>query len=189
MNDMNTVSTPSISGIPDLQSGLDVISGLPLARPQQAEIELGHFFDSLLYMPPPVAVYLELLEQAREPLCFVEEELARQYVNKPLPLSHGEEASFRQVVTTWLKAAKAYAHCAQLDAAADDSDHQYRVALMLHRSIYYAGMALVEHHRARRELPAELWLDLHEYYSAAEEWGVASEIGRASCRERVSSVV
>jgi hypothetical protein len=165
---------PVVMAIPDLQTGLQILSRLPLANPLQAESELNCFLDSLLQAPPQAAVYLNLLEQLRVPLCFVEEELARRYINKPLPLGEIEEGCFQQVVSTWLKAAHAYAHCAELDTSFDDAEHGLRVALVLHRCIYYTGMAIVEHHRARRELPPGLWLDLHGYYATAEEWGVAT---------------
>lgn len=165
---------PAATIIPNLQAGLQALSRLPLANPQQAEIGLNHFLDSLLQAPPEGDVYLKLLEQTRVPLCFIEEELARRYINKPLPLAELEAEAFDQVVTTWLKAARAYAHCAQLDTTRDDAEHAQRVALILHRCIYYTGMAIVEHHRARRELPPGLWLDLHGYYASAEEWGVAT---------------
>lgn len=160
--------------IPDLDSGLAFLSRLPLANPQQAEASLSQFFDNLLLAPPASLTYLNLLEQTRVPLCFVEEDLARRYVNKPLPLGDVEEAAFQQVIAMWRKVTRAYAQCAQLDADADDPEHSLRVALVLHRCIYYASMVIVEHHRARRELPPGAWLDLHGFYASAEEWGVAT---------------
>lgn len=160
--------------IPDLESGLAFLARLPLANPLQAEVSLNQFFDTLLEAPPPVMTYLNLLEQTRVPLCFVEEELARRYVNKPLPLGDVEEHAFGQVNAIWRKVTRAYSQCAQLDADADDPEHPLRVALVLHRCIYYTSMIVVEHHRARRELPAGTWLDLHGYYASAEEWGVAT---------------
>lgn len=173
---MNAVISqiPVPMAIPDLPTGLRILSRLSLANPQQAGLELNTFLDSLLQSPPSADVYLNLLEQSRVSLCFVEEELARRYINKPLPLGDIEENTFRQVVATWLKAARAYAHCAQLDSTTNDVEHTLRIALILHRCIYYTGMSIVEHHRARRELPQGLWLDLHGYYASAEEWGVAT---------------
>jgi hypothetical protein len=57
----------------------------------------------------------------------------------------------------------------------DDGDERCRPpGLILHRCIYYTGMAITEHHRARQELPAGVWLNLHGYYASAEEWGVAT---------------
>lgn len=176
---MSTIGLPGASdvirlSIPDLETGLNYLSRLPLANPLQAEAALNQFFDSLLESPPPALAYLNLLEQTRVPLCFVEEELARRYVNKPLPLGEVEEQAFEQVVSIWRKVTRAYSHCAQLDRDADDPEHALRVSLVLHRCIYYTSMIVVEHHRARRELPAGVWLDLHGYFASAEEWGVAT---------------
>lgn len=168
---MNATGIRPSMVVANLQTGLDLLSSLPLADPRQAEIELNQLLDSLLQTPPAVDVYLNLLEQSRVPLCFVEEELAQHYLNKPLPLSTIEEECFRQVVVTWLKTARAYAHCAQLDGAADDPS---RAALILHRCIYYTGMVMVEHHRARRELPPGFWHDLHAHYANVEKQGVAT---------------
>ncbi len=161
-------------GISDLQTGLEYISRVPLADPRQAHLELKHFLDSLLKTPPQVDVYLELLEQLRPSLCFVEEELARNYVNKPLPLGSIEDGFFRQVTIVWIKMARSYARCAKLVTSANGLQNTSQVALILHRCIYYTGMALVEHHRARRELPPGLWLDLHGYFASAERRGVAT---------------
>lgn len=148
---------------------------LPLANPAVAEEQLIQFLDGLLAAPPDASDLFALLEQARVPMCFVEEEMARRYHNKPLVLGDVEEATFLQVVSVWRKMAKAYALCARLERPEDARDprHIGRVATILHRCIYYVGMLVLEHYRARRELPAGIWLELHGYYETAEEWGVA----------------
>jgi len=153
---------------------MDYLTGLTLANPLVAEQQLMRFIDSLLAAPPEPAIMLGLLEHARVSLSFVEEEMARLYHNKPLLLTEQEEASFRQVVTTWRKMLKAYALCARLEApAADNPQHAALIASILHRCIYYNGMIIIEHYRARRELPRGIWLDLHGFYETAEEWGLA----------------
>jgi len=159
----------------DLTSGMQYLNSLPLANPVQAEQQLMIFINSLLAAPPHPLDLLTLLEQARIPLCFVEEEMARRYHNKPLPLADKEDECFRQVVEAWRRMAKAYALCARLEEP-DHADAEYvtMVATILHRCIYYTGMIILEHFRARRELPAGIWLDLHGYYETAEEWGVAT---------------
>ena len=174
---MNAVlsTAPTAMKISDLKTGFRILSRLPLANAQQAQVEINNFLDCLLQSPPAGDVYLQLLEQTRISLCFIEEELARQYTSKALPLGDTEDAAFRQVVATWVKASHAYAHCAQLqNAQDDDGDAAERLALILHRCIYYTGMAVIEHHRARRELPRGMWLDLHGFYASSEEWGVAT---------------
>lgn len=176
---MSAPEFPPLAGVTrpaviDQESGLGFLSRLPLANPLQAEAALATFLDDLAGAPPAAAVYLNLLEQARIPLCFVEEELAHRYANKPLPLGEVEQQAFRQVTGIWRKVTRAYAQCAQLDADSDDDAHPRRIALILHRCLYYTSMLMIEHHRARREIPAGTWLDLHGYYASAEEWGVAA---------------
>lgn len=166
---------PNAPVVPDLQTGLEILARLPLGNPRQAQNELNRFFDSLVHTPLRADDYLDLLENSREPLCFVEEELARHYVNKPLPLGDTEEECFQRVIATWQKAASAYAHCARLADGADDGEPPVHGALVLHRCIYYTGMVIVEHHRARRELPRGLWLELHAYYARAEDFGVNTQ--------------
>lgn len=160
--------------ITDLRSGSDYLAQLSLANPLVGERQLIRFLDGLLRSPPDPGVLLALLEQARAPLCFVEEEMARRYHNRSLPLVGEEESYFQQVVAAWRKMGKAYALCARLERP-DAQNPQYvtLVATILHRCLYYTGMVILEHYRARRELPPGIWLDMHGYYESAEEWGVA----------------
>jgi hypothetical protein len=168
-------SFPITFAIRDLQTGCEIIARIPLANPQQAAIDLNCFLDSLLATPPDGDTYFQLLERARLPIAFVAEELAKRYLNKPLPLADLEEGFFQQVVSLWLKTAKAYAHCAENDPLeGEDAAHAQRVATILHRCIHHTGMAILEHQHARRELPWGLWLDLHGYYGSAEDWGIAT---------------
>lgn len=159
----------------DVETGLAYLAELKLANPLVAEQQLTCFLDSLLAEPPDPGVLLPLLEQARAPLCFIEEEMARRYQNKPVPLTDEENAAFVQVVAAWRKMGKAYALCARLEEpATDNPDYEALVATILHRCIYYTGRVILEHYPARRELPPGIWLELHGYYESAEEWGVAS---------------
>ena len=163
-----------LSQIADLVSGMDYLSGLMLANPVLAERQLIEFLDVLLADPPDPGVLFQLLEQARAPLCFVEEEMARSYHNKAVPLTSDEESAFQMVVQAWRKMAKAYALCASLEEpATGDAGYQALMATILHRCIYYNGMVILEHYRARRELPPGVWLDLHGFFETAEEWGIA----------------
>lgn len=171
---VNTTANTSLPTIPDLQSGRNYLAQLPLANPALAEQQLMQFLDALLAAPPDPGVLLKLLEQARVPMCFVEEEMARRYYNKPLILGDEAELSFQMVVSAWRKMGKAYSLCAQLEEP-DHDNPQYTalMATLLHRCLYYTGMIILEHFRARRELPQGVWLDLHAYYETAEESGVA----------------
>ena len=165
-------STPVLFSIPDFQSGSEMIARIPLANPQLAILELNRILDSLLAAPPRLQAYFQILEQARLPVSFTAEELAKRYLNKQLPLGEIEEGFFRQVVLLWLKTARAYAHCAESSSSDAETVQSERFATLLHRCIHFTGMAILEHQRARREVPWGLWLDLHGYYGSAEEMQV-----------------
>jgi hypothetical protein len=122
---MNTTVPENFRWIfPIWGAGMDYLSQLPLANPVVAERQLMRFLDGLLMAPPDPGVLLALLEQARAPLCFVEEEMARRYHNKSLPLADEEESYFQQVVLAWRKMGKAYALCARLEEP-DAENAQY----------------------------------------------------------------
>lgn len=171
MNDNQLNAGPEVV---DLEGGMDYLAGLMLANPSVAERQLTQFLDALLSAPPDSGIIFQLLEQARVPLCFVEEEIARAYHNKAVPLTTDEESAFQMVVQAWRKMGKAYALCASLEEpATEDPGYLALMATILHRCLYYTGMVILEHYRARRELPPGVWLDFHGYYETAEEWGVA----------------
>jgi hypothetical protein len=91
-------------------------------------------------------VFFGLLEQARAPLCFVEEEMARRYHSKAVPLAEEEELNFQQVIAAWSKAAKAYALCARLEEP-DTANPGYRLADGDHPASLPVlhGMIVLEH--------------------------------------------
>lgn len=171
---MNTPA-PTLFSIPDFPTGSGIISRIPLANPQLAIHDLNRVLDSLLAAPPDLPAYTQLLEHARLPITLVAEELAKRSLNKPIPLGDAEDALFRQVVLLWLKTAKAYAHCAERSSPDSESFQADRFATLLHRCIHFTGMAILEHHRARREVPWGLWLDLHGYYGTAEDFHLATQ--------------
>jgi hypothetical protein len=158
----------------NLQTGLNLIDKLPGSDPEAADRGIKRFLDSLLNVPPTAAVYLALLERLLPVVAVTGHQLAKQYQGKALPLSREEDALFQRVVDTWLKLASAYTHCARLDALDLGGADLTRLALILHRCLYFTGLAIGEHHRVRRQMAAGLWLDLHGYYARAEEWGVAT---------------
>ena len=160
---------------PALVAGLEFLAELPLANPVLAEQKLIELLDRLLAEPPSAATLMALLEQARFPLSFVEEELAKRYQKRAQPLADEEEACFQHVIEAWEKMERGYATCARLQQPEPDNPQfTTLIATIVHRCLYYSGMVIFEHFRARREVPPGLWLDLHGYFATAEEWQVTN---------------
>ncbi|MDR3300785.1 MAG: hypothetical protein LBU43_12540 [Candidatus Accumulibacter sp.] len=166
---MNT-SLPKITQIPDFQTGSELIDGVPLADPIAATNEINLILDSLLAATLEHQVYFELLERLCLPITFVTEKLTKCYLNKPVPLDEEEDAFFQRVELLWIKMAQAYTRCVELGMPEfEDSSRLEHLAILLYRCIHFTGMAIIEHYRARREVPWGLWLDLHSHYRTAEE--------------------
>ncbi|HZX31850.1 MAG TPA: hypothetical protein VFF03_10905, partial [Rhodocyclaceae bacterium] len=173
---MESIPPLPLLTFPDQQSGANYISRLPLANPAAAQEQIDQFLDSLLTVPPERNELLSVLEALRGPLAFVEEEMAKRFHNKALPLADFEEGIFRQVLAIWRKLGKAYALCLEPGSGpVEDADAARRLATVLHRQLQCAGMVILEHYRARRELPPGLWLEFHGHFLTAEERGVALE--------------
>lgn len=167
---MNQISPPV--DFSDFQQCLALIQRLPLTKLSQVHETLAQMIGGMQATPPAPFDYLEVLEIARPPLDFVQEEMAGRYAHSALPPGSVEDETLRRVVTLWQAMARAYAQVAQLGG--DDEQVQSRLALICQRCIHYSGRAVREYFRARRELPKGLWSDLHGYYSTAEEWGIAA---------------
>jgi len=154
----------------DAPACIALLAGLPLTNAREAHQALVTLLTGLAHRPPPPAAYLDVLETARAPLAFLQDEMAQRYAAKPLPPTPGEGEAFRQVHALWQAAARAYAQVAQLGAA--DPAVQDRLALICQRCVHYAGKVILEFYRARREPSPGAWIDLHGYYATAEEWGI-----------------
>jgi hypothetical protein len=155
----------------DPRACLAFIAGLPLTNARATHQALADLLAKLASDLPSAASYLEVLEAARAPLAFVQSELAQRYAAKPLPPAASEEEAFHQVLALWRAMSRAYAQAAQLGG--DDSAARSYLPLICQRCVHYAGRAILEHFRARREPAQGVWIDLHGYYATAEEWGIA----------------
>lgn len=172
---MDSLFAAPLLTFPDFQAGAGYVARLPLANPAAAEEQIGQLLDSLLAAPPDQGDLLALLEELRSPLALVAGEMGRRYHGKPLVLGEMEEKAFQRVVLTWRKLRKAYARClAGVKAVAGDAEAECRLAALLHRCLHCTGAIILEHYRARRELPPGLWRELHAYYRAAEDRGIAT---------------
>jgi hypothetical protein len=170
------MSTPPSKAIdiPDFQTGSTLIEHIPLANPTEAVRELDQILESLLDVPPEHSDFFRLLEQMWPAVTFVAEDLAKRYTNKAVPLGDTEDAFFHQVAQLWQKTAKAYARCFKETPKTRSPQADNHLATLLYRCIHFTGTTLLEYHRARREVPWGLWLDLHSHYGNAEELGLAT---------------
>lgn len=132
---------------------------------------LGEMITGLLQAMPDPAAHLAVLEAARVRIALAQAELAVRYAAHPLPPDSAENETLRSVATLWRALSRSYALIAR-GCAGDDALADQR-ATLAQRRVFYAGQVLLEYFRAHRALPAGLWAELHDTYSAADAGGVA----------------
>lgn len=153
------------------QQCVDLLASVPLTNLDHARDALIKLIRGMLATPPAPQAHLEVLEQARPAVSFVVEEIAKRYSFQPLPPALQENDLLMHVVSLLQAMAHSYSEVAsrggELPAV------QSRLAVICQRCIHYSGRAILEHFRARREVPPGMWIDLHGYYASAEEWRIA----------------
>lgn len=112
--------------------------------------------------------HLKVLEEARQPLEFVLAEASKRYASRPLPPASAEEEVLQRVTRLWSMMSASYGLVAQHVSDAPQSGLSEQKALLAQRRIHYHSQVMIEFFRARREMPAGLWQDLHAQYQAAE---------------------
>lgn len=178
----------------DAQQCLSVLASLPLTNLPYVEATLSGLLDGMLATPPAPAAYLEVLEKARAPLAFMQEELAQRYAHKPLPPGDREEETLLRVVGLSQAMVRAYMQVAELGRGEPGVRRQ--AALICQRCIHYSGRALLEYFRARREVPSALWGSLNGHYVNAEQQQIATvpvsetlDEHKQSCAEAYAAVL
>ena len=163
----------------DAASCKDWLDSLPLTNvpaAQQALLQQVELLPLLMIAP---AELLRVLEMLREPVLFVQSELAHRFTGKPLPLDAYESAIWARVQTLWLAFADAYLGCRDAHAQGD-LKLRNSGALIVMRAMSYVGAAMFDHYRTYRQVPAELWKKLNQLVVFAEQSGFA----RAAVAER-----
>ncbi|HRE18766.1 MAG TPA: hypothetical protein PLW86_17130 [Rhodocyclaceae bacterium] len=160
-----TAPPDSVADALDFGAAAEIIARLPLHQPVEAEIRLGNLLGRVLAQPPSASELFSLLEYARPSLHFVRATAVRHYHDLAPHLEAQAEAHFQRGLELWQRVVAAYQRCAELERPADPQ----AAAALLHRCLMYSGMQIIEHYRAKREVPADLWRQLHGYYHIAEQ--------------------
>jgi hypothetical protein len=173
--------TPGTLNYRDAQQCRTLLAELPLTNVPRVRDTLTRMLYGLRQTPPRSTDYLDVLEAMRAPLHFLQESLGKRYSSRPVAPGSTEDGVLRQVVALWMAMAQAYAQAAEKADQHPLTDTQ--LALVCQRCVLYASRAVIEYFRARRTLPRGLWLELHGYYSTAEEWGFATQPVADSLKE------
>jgi hypothetical protein len=114
---------------------------------------------------------LSILETLRPAIAPVQDELARKFSGKPLPLAPAEQMAFDACRALWHALSSAYLRCYE-NLISGDATLKPRTALILQRALAAFCDEHLEFHRAGLGIPSEHWKLLHQTFAAAEQCGV-----------------
>ena len=165
---LNTTQLQFANG-PDCKQWLE---SLPLTNVQTAQSALTQQIALANQAGIAPADLLDALEALREPVTFVQIEIARKYTAKPLPLEPLTAAIWTKTQALWQELIKAYLLCRDAHVKGDPGLKD-RSALIEMRCLRYLSSAMFEYCRIYRQVPSELWKKLHQQYLNAEQGGTA----------------
>ena len=146
--------------------------GLPLTHPARAQTQLLQQLELLGRSPLPSAERLKILEPLWQPIAFVQNECARRFAAKPLPLAAAEQSACDAGQTLWQMLGTNYLHCLQ---ACVKGRADAETALIAQRALGASAAAVKEAYRAGALPEAAHWRRLHQIYRTAEELGVTRQ--------------
>jgi hypothetical protein len=114
---------------------------------------------------------LGILETLRQPVVYVQTEMARGFSGKPLPLAGAARDAFRASCALWDQMLRGYELCLQGLAG----NVFVPVTLALQRALDCVARKMLDHHFAHARVPGSAYASLHRLYRLAEKLQRASE--------------
>ncbi len=168
----------------------DWLGTVPLANAVQAQSLFLRQLSQLHRFTLPTADRFAVLEALRGPLRDVQEDAAKKFAGKPLPLAPHEQASMETTLNVWFELALGYLRCfeeccngatasatslaAQRSKLADDSHLAGKAAMMAERTMAVFADWQLDLSRGGQVPDASYWQKLHQIFLAAESLGIAA---------------
>ena len=149
------------------------LAGAPLTNPVQALAQLLRQLNLLNRANVDSAERMAILELLRKPLMQVQEEGARRFIGKPLPLVPPEQAAFDAAQAVWHALLGGYVRCIESALAGNDSLRD-QLALLVQRGLATLAAAQFDIYRACFQPTPDHWRTLHQLFATVERAGVAS---------------
>lgn len=144
----------------------------PLGNAIQALSQILRQLNMLNRMTIDSQERLAILELLRKRLVQAQEESAKRFIGKSLPLVPPEHAAYDSVQAVWQALLRGYGSCIEADINKTPPDNA-RVALLFQRAFATLAALHVDIYRAGFEPSTEHWLALHRLYALAEQSGIA----------------
>lgn len=150
------------------------LAGVPHNDAAQAQAQLLRQVNLLNRHDLPALERLNILELLRDPVHAAQEEFARKFAGKPLPLAAPEQAAYVACRALWHALASGYTRCAEA-CFAGDAEMQPKAATLLQRALAALVAEQFEVQRTSQAPSADHWRLLNQLYAAAEQLRVTAQ--------------
>jgi hypothetical protein len=149
------------------------LATLPLTQPAQAQAQCLRQLNLLNRHPLSGEQRLAIMELLRLVLLQIQQEAARRFAHRPLPLAQAEQAAYEATHALWLALLGGYLRC--LEAAAGEGALPTDPALLVQRALGALADAQIDTYRAGFLPKAEHWRQAHMLYASADHLRVAEQ--------------
>lgn len=150
----------------------DWLVKVPLANPSQAQTIVLRQLGLLHRFDLPVAERLAILEELRGSVCKLQEDAARNFAARPLPLAPPEQHALESSLEVWNLLALGYLRCFSIAADGRGAEAAAMQALLAQRTLSVFADWQVDLCRGEQLPDRGYWLKLHRILAAAESLGV-----------------
>jgi cyclic-di-GMP-binding protein len=170
--DLPTIAPDAEPEFTDASGCAKWLQTVPLINVGPAHVRLLEQLDELNSFKLAPGERLKILELMREPVNFVQKELAKKFASRPAPLAPPEREVLKNVQALWDALSTGYQHCVQ---AIVDRAGSLSVALVGQRVLWCIGQKMVTCYEAYQDVGEAEWRTLHRVYALVEERGKTKE--------------
>ncbi len=178
--ELPATSAQNHPGFADANSCAGWLQTLPLINVAPAQGALLGHIEELNTFELPASERLKILEVLREPVYFVQAELAKKFSGRALPLGRLERDIFLNVTALWDALGKGYQHCLAAVAAGELIGQG---AVSCQRALDCVAQKINEHYKACQDIEPDDWRLAHVIYHFAEERHLEQiDVSDAQCK-------
>lgn len=169
-----TEQPPAFTSAATCQDWLNSLAHLPAPRAQSVLLQQ---LSLLIRFTLPVNERFAILETLRAPIYHIQENVAKKFIGRPLPLAPPEQAALDSTLTLWQSLFANYLQCVEAPAMADATPQapSRKNATIIQRALTVLADSQLDLILGKRLPDFGYWKKLHQVFFFAETHGLINE--------------
>lgn len=169
--DLPLITADARPDFTDARSCQDWLQALPLINVAPTHGRLLGELEELNCFEMPASERLKILELMLEPIRFVQNEHARKFANRTVPLAKPEREILSNIIALWTALGHGYLRCMQALTGVERAllAGSGQLALVAQRALWCTMQKMGERYKCYQQPAPNEWELLHHIYAVAEE--------------------